>query len=112
MATPMVNVNDGKHKLIVAEEGERVLTPEQNRKYEMGHPNARKAPMHAQVYDDGGAVNPDASVDAQNSQTQQSAPKDPAKAVSNQRAAAVANMPDQGHVDTTTSPLLNQEAFD
>jgi hypothetical protein len=57
MSTPTVAVNDGKHKLIVAEEGERVLTPEQNRKYEMGHPRARKEPMKANVvFDQGGDV--------------------------------------------------------
>src|SRR5208282_4433277 len=49
MALPKINLNDGKHKLIVAEEGERVLTPKQNEEYEATHPNARKKPMLARI---------------------------------------------------------------
>ncbi len=58
MALSKISLHDGKHKLIVAEEGERVLTPEQNKEYETSHPNARQTPMTAQVYDKGGAVRP------------------------------------------------------
>lgn len=53
---PRIDLNDGKHKMIVAEDGERVLTPAQNREYEAQHPDARKEPMKAQVYDGGGSV--------------------------------------------------------
>ena len=56
MTLPRINLHDGKHKLIVAEDGERVLTPEQNEKYEASHPNARKEPMKANVYDFGGGI--------------------------------------------------------
>jgi hypothetical protein len=118
MATPTIRVNDGEHKLVVVKSGERILTPEQNRKYEMGHPRARKEPMKANVvFDQGGMIDPDASVDAMNSQTSQAPPTDPnalaKKALDNSKKLAAANaMPGQGHVDTSTSPLLNQEAFD
>jgi hypothetical protein len=49
MVLPKINLNDGKHKLIVAEDGERVLTPEQNKDYEAQHPDARKKPMLAKI---------------------------------------------------------------
>ena len=53
---PRINVHDGKHRMIIAEEGERVLTKDQNREYESQHPEARQAPMKAEVYDLGGAL--------------------------------------------------------
>jgi hypothetical protein len=56
MTLPSINVHDGKHKLIMAEDGERVLTPSQNKKYEAEHPNARMEPMKAQLYDLGGVI--------------------------------------------------------
>ena len=40
-----VDVNDGKHQIAVVNDGERVLTPEQNKDWEKGNPGARKAPM-------------------------------------------------------------------
>lgn len=118
MATPAINVNDGKHKLIVAEEGERVLTPEQNKSWEMGHKNARKEPMKARIYDGGGNVPaaPDVSglpmstnigqVDSMSTQTPQGPPKEKSK---KDPSAAIANMPSQE--DSAThyeSPLMNQ----
>jgi hypothetical protein len=54
MSLPKIDLHDGKHKMIVAEEGERVLTPEQNAEYERTHPGARQKPMQANVYDAGG----------------------------------------------------------
>lgn len=56
MPLPRINIHDGRHKMIVAEDGERVLTPEQNKEYEMQHPGARQEPMKAEVYDKGGTV--------------------------------------------------------
>jgi hypothetical protein len=53
---PRINLHDGKHRMIIAEEGERVLTPEQNKEYEHTHPGARQEPMHANVMDCGGMV--------------------------------------------------------
>src|SRR5271157_580502 len=53
---PRINIHDGNHRMIVAEAGERVLTPEQNHEYEAQHPDARKNPMMAKVYDKGGNV--------------------------------------------------------
>jgi len=55
-ALPRINLEDGDHQLIVAKRGERVLTPDQNETYEAQHPNARKEPMQANVYDEGGSV--------------------------------------------------------
>src|ERR1019366_184037 len=49
MSLPRINLNDGKHRMIVAEEGERVLTPSQNSEYEASHPDARMKPMQAQL---------------------------------------------------------------
>src|SRR5208282_6051346 len=49
MALPKIDLNDGRHKMIIAEEGERVLTPKQNEEYEATHPNARKKPMLARI---------------------------------------------------------------
>ncbi len=48
------NPNDGHHQLAVLEEGERVLTPQQNKQYETEH-SLGKIPL----YDDGGDVPPD-----------------------------------------------------
>jgi hypothetical protein len=42
--------------MIVAEDGERVLTPEQNAEYERLHPDARQKPMRADVYEMGGVI--------------------------------------------------------
>src|ERR1035437_4584427 len=56
MSLPKINLSDGKHRMIVAEEGERVLTPEQNAEYERTHPDARKEPMKANIADCGGMV--------------------------------------------------------
>lgn len=58
--TPAISTDDGRHHMILAEEGERVLTPEQNKQYERSHPSARKTPMMANVYDEGGDVPPTA----------------------------------------------------
>src|ERR1035437_7420375 len=49
MSIPKINLRDGKHVSIIAEKGERVLTPEQNKEYEASHPGARKEPMQAQL---------------------------------------------------------------
>ncbi len=46
--------NDGHHQLAVLEEGERVLTPQQNKQYEAEHSLGR-----IPLYDDGGDVPPD-----------------------------------------------------
>jgi hypothetical protein len=40
-----VNVNDGTHQAAILKDGERVLTPEQNKSWEKGNPGARQAPM-------------------------------------------------------------------
>jgi hypothetical protein len=40
-----VNVNDGQHQAAILKDGERVLTPEQNKDWEKSNPGARKAPM-------------------------------------------------------------------
>ena len=118
MATPAINVNDGKHKLIVAEEGERVLTPEQNKSWEMGHKNARKEPMKARIYDGGGNVPaaPDVSglpestntgqVDSMSTQTPQGPPK--AKSKGNPAAARAAMPDEQSSATHYESPLMNQ----
>ncbi len=53
---PRINLNDGQHQLIVARDGERVLTPQQNETWESTHPNARKEPLKASLYDAGGEV--------------------------------------------------------
>src|ERR1019366_319758 len=63
MSLPRIDLHDGKHKMIIAEDGERVLTPEQNAEYERTHPDARKNPERANVYDGGGAVGGGASDD-------------------------------------------------
>jgi hypothetical protein len=56
MSLPKINLRDGKHRTIIAEEGERVLTPEQNKEYEATHPDARMKPMRANIADCGGRV--------------------------------------------------------
>jgi hypothetical protein len=53
---PRINLNDGKHKMVVAEAGERILSPEENEQYESTHPGARQKPMKADVYDMGGFI--------------------------------------------------------
>jgi hypothetical protein len=94
MAIPRIDIHDGKHKLIVAEDGERVLTPAQNKTYEASHPDARKEPMKAQLYDLGGTI---------------SGIKDEFKHQTPlQKQAAVAAMPGQEVVNTSTSPQMNQ----
>jgi hypothetical protein len=57
-ALPRINLNDPEddHVLIIAERGERVLTPQQNKEYERTHPGARKRPMRAEIADCGGTV--------------------------------------------------------
>ncbi len=93
---PKVSLNDGKHKLIVAEAGERVLTPKENLAYEKSHPSARKEPMKADiVYDLGGIVS--GIGDRIKNQTPE------------QKQRQINNMPggeDPGHTQTT--PMLNQ----
>lgn len=58
MSLPTINLRNPKddHRMIIAREGERVLTPQQNREYEEAHPDARKEPMRANVYDFGGMI--------------------------------------------------------
>jgi len=55
---PRIDLNDGQHQLIIAKNNERVLTPQQNETWESVHPNARKEPLKANVYDGGGNVSP------------------------------------------------------
>lgn len=38
-----VNVNDGKHQLAIVQDGERVLTPEENEQYKKEHPEEKSA---------------------------------------------------------------------
>lgn len=60
-----VNVNDGNHELAILQDGERVLTPEQNRKYEaktMAKTAAGAAPR-LDCYDNGGVVKTAAGAD-------------------------------------------------
>jgi hypothetical protein len=53
---PQISLNDGHHKMILAKEGERVLTQKQNAEYEEEHPDARQKPMTARVMDCGGII--------------------------------------------------------
>src|ERR1035437_1100423 len=96
MALPQINIHDGKHKLIVAEDGERVLTPFQNKEYEAQHPDARKEPMKAQLYDLGGVI--EGIEDKLKNQTP------------DQKKSAVESMPGQEapQFGTQTAPLMNQ----
>src|SRR5271154_4277705 len=49
-----INSHDGKHQMILAEEGERVLDPQETKEYDREH--GTKKPMMAKVYDEGGDV--------------------------------------------------------
>jgi len=53
---PRVKVSDGKHRMVIAKNGERILTPEQNKEYESQHPTARIQPLKANLYDAGGDI--------------------------------------------------------
>jgi len=81
-----VNIHDGNHRMVLAKVGERILTPSENKEYERTHPDARKRPMQAEVYDGGGDV------------------KKPTHLADAYLADAAAPVQD--------SPLMNQEAFD
>ena len=116
MATPTVSVNDGKHKLIVAEQGERVLTPSQNKTWEMGHPNARRQPMHANVvYDDGGNVAPAPDISGlpmgHGTNTPATMPTQNPTAPKPKKDSGPM-LPGQPLVDVKDSPMMDQEAFD
>ena len=136
MALPKINIQDGKHKMIMAEDGERVLTPEQNKEYEAQHPNARKQPMRADMYNGGGAVSGSqggAVLGSQGGEQDMMLRNKPTmrpvydlggivdsiknkidNQSSSQKQAAIANMPGQQapQFGTSTTPAMNQEAFD
>ena len=126
MALPKINLRDGKHKMIVAEEGERVLTPQQNDEYEAQHPDVRKQPMQAQlvgkspsgVYD-GPQYAPDNALIVAGSGGSAPAPVQQGMVrsdsdLANKPAAKkpYTQLPGQTMVDVKETPLMNQEAFD
>ena len=125
MALPKINLSDGRHKLIVAEDGERVLTPQQNKEYEATHPNARKHPMLAKIGGEtAGLFDATADVSAA-PEIGMGAPRQldtvPGDTTARAPSAPKAKR-DTGDIDfnvqpdantkSVTSPLLNQEAFD
>src|SRR5208282_1652357 len=122
MALPKINLNDGKHKLIVAEEGERVLTPKQNEEYEATHPNARKKPMLARIGGEKvGLFDATADVSAA-PELGMGAPRQvdtipgdtPDREPKAKRPMGKINFDVQPNENTrsVTSPLLNQEVYD
>jgi hypothetical protein len=127
---PKISLDDGRHKMIVAEAGERVLTPEQNEEYEKQHPNARRQPMRAEVsgmrmpmYQDGGYVSGvPAAPDISNLTTSRDSsgpnmnvtPSGPSlwdKVKSNAKKPGQ-TLPGQTMVDIHDTPQMDQEAFD
>jgi hypothetical protein len=131
MATPKISLNDGKHKMIVAEAGERVLTPEQNEEYEKQHPDARRQPMRAEVsgtrmpmYQDGGDVSgvpaaPDISnlttsrdSSGPNMNVTPSGPGFLEKVKEHAQGGGGKQLPGQTMVDIHDTPQMDQEAFD
>ena len=44
----VVDVNDGKHQVAILQDGERVLTPEENERYKAEHPEVKAAPAAKQ----------------------------------------------------------------
>ena len=125
MTLPKINLMDGRHKLIVAEDGERVLTPQQNKEYEGTHPNARKHPMLAKIGGEtAGLFDATADVSAA-PEIGMGAPRQldtvPGDTTARAPSAPKAKRP-MGKINfdvqpnentkSVTSPLLNQEAFD
>ncbi len=125
MSLPKINLSDGLHKMIIAEDGERVLTPEQNKEYERTHPNARKHPMLAKIGGEtAGLFDATADVSAA-PEIGMGAPRQldtvPGDTTARAPSAPKAKR-DTGDIDfnvqpdantkSVTSPLLNQEAFD
>jgi len=110
---PKISLNDGKHKLVVAEQGERILTPEQNRAYEKQHPTARREPMKADVYGDKLPMYQDGGVvGGSNTGGGGPTPPPPPPPAKKDKPQPPKLIPMKDDSEMLPATLLNQEAFD